>query len=164
MMNPDAPKPSLPNGKPGHRALRKGRISLPDHVYLVTTATAKRQRVFLDFKAACSACRCFETNALLGDARMQAWVLMPDHVHWLIRLGAKDALGDVVARLKSASSRSVNRILNRKGPLWARAYHDHALRSDEGLNTTVKYIIANPVRAGLVERVGDYPFWDAVWI
>ena len=163
-MNADTTRKSSPNDRPGHRALRKGRVSLPNHVYLVTTTTAKRLPVFFDFKAACSACRCFETRALLGDARMLAWVLMPEHAHWLIQLGAKDALGDVVARLKSASARSVNRVLRRKGALWARAYHDHALRADEDMKTIATYIIDNPVRAGLVERVGDYPFWDAVWV
>jgi hypothetical protein len=27
-----------------------------------------------------------------------------------------------------------------------------------------RYVVMNPVRAGLVSRVGDYPFWDAAWI
>ncbi|MBB5859537.1 hypothetical protein GGR69_001194 [Xanthomonas arboricola] len=27
-----------------------------------------------------------------------------------------------------------------------------------------RYLIANPLRAGLVARVGDYPFWDAIWL
>ncbi|WP_155312116.1 transposase [Desulfosarcina ovata] len=54
-------------------------------------------------------------------------------------------------------------LFGRNGALWARAYHDHALRSDEDLKTVARYIIGNPVRAGLVERVGDYSFWDAVW-
>ncbi|NJC47919.1 UNVERIFIED_ORG: hypothetical protein GGR78_001170 [Xanthomonas campestris] len=27
-----------------------------------------------------------------------------------------------------------------------------------------RYLIANPLRAELVERVGDYPFWDAIWL
>ncbi|MFV3290267.1 transposase, partial [Pseudomonas sp. NY11955] len=27
-----------------------------------------------------------------------------------------------------------------------------------------RYIVANPIRAGLVSRVGDYPHWDAVWL
>jgi len=37
-------------------------------------------------------------------------------------------------------------------------------RCDEGLRAVARYVIANPVRAGLAERVGDYPFWDAVWL
>jgi hypothetical protein len=38
------------------------------------------------------------------------------------------------------------------------------LRSDEDVIATARYIIANPIRAGIVEKVGAYPLWDAVWI
>lgn len=70
----------------------------------------------------------------------------------------------VVNRLKSASARHVNRFIGRQGALWQRAYHDHALRSEESLREVARYIIANPLRAGLAHRIGDYPFWNAVWV
>ena len=89
---------------------------------------------------------------------------MPDHAHWLIEPGAMDPLARVVSRLKSATARVANPVLCRQGALWARAYHDHALRDEEDLRTVARYMIGNPVRAGLVEQVGDYPFWDAVWV
>ncbi|MNE81534.1 Transposase IS200 like protein [compost metagenome] len=95
---------------------------------------------------------------------MLAWVLMPDHAHWLLQLGETDSLGDVIGRLKSASSRHTNRALNRTGPLWSKTFHDHALRADEELQAVARYIVANPLRAGLVKRIGDYPFWNAVWL
>jgi hypothetical protein len=38
------------------------------------------------------------------------------------------------------------------------------LRRDEDLRAVARYVILNPVRAGLVQRVGDYPHWDAVWL
>ena len=158
--------PATPNDRnaSGHRALRKGRASLPNHVYLVTATTLNRQRFFLEFEAACAACRCFEDRSTLGDANVLAWVLMPDHAHWLIQLGESIVLGEIVNRLKSASARRVNRVIARQGALWQRAYHDHALRSEENLREVARYIVANPVRAGLVERSGDYPFWNAVWV
>ena len=149
---------------PGHNALRKGRVSLPHHVYLVTAATVNRERLFMDFSAGCAAARCFEDRAVLRDTGMLAWVLMPDHAHWLIQLGRQDRLGGVVGRLKSASARRVNPLLGRSGALWAPAFHDHALRSEERLREAARYIAANPVRAGLVARTGDYPFWNAVWV
>ena len=72
----------------GHQnALRKGRASIPGQIYNVSTATIERASFFLDFGAACAAARCFESTRLLGDTRMLAWVLMPDHVHWLVQLG-----------------------------------------------------------------------------
>jgi putative transposase len=32
------------------------------------------------------------------------------------------------------------------------------------MTSIARYIVANPLRAGLVERLGDYPHWDAVWL
>lgn len=95
---------------------------------------------------------------------MLAWVLMPDHVHWLLQFGAKDTLSLVVNRLKSANARLANQALNRNGVLWEPAFHDHALRSEEDLQSIGRYLVVNPLRAGLIEWMGDYPFWDAVWL
>ncbi|OGS72090.1 MAG: transposase [Gallionellales bacterium GWA2_60_142] len=149
---------------PGHRSLRKGRASVPNGVYLVTTITLERNRLFTDFAVGCAAARCFEDADLLGDARMLAWVLMPDHAHWLLQLGERDPLKRVVNRLKSASARHVNRVRGTYGAIWAKAFHDHGLRGEEDLRDTARYVVANPLRAGMVNRVGDYPFWNAVWL
>lgn len=150
--------------KPGHAALRKGRVSLSDTAYLITATSENREPLFTHFPAACSAARCFEDATLLRESQMLAWVLMPDHAHWLLQLGDQDTLGEVIGRLKSASSRNANRALNRTGPLWSKAFHDHALREEEDLQAVARYIVANPLRAGLVSRIGDYPFWNAVWL
>ncbi|MEO6976160.1 MAG: transposase [Gallionella sp.] len=154
----------MPTYNPGHAALRKGRVSVSNGVYLVTATTLHRIRTFENFHAACAAARCFEDSSVLGEAAMLAWVLMPDHVHWLIELNEHDALSDVVNRIKSASARRANRVLQSKGALWAAAYHDHALRAEDDLPDTARYVIANPLRAGLVKRLGDYPFWNAIWL
>jgi REP element-mobilizing transposase RayT len=148
---------------PGHAALRNGRASICNTAYLITTTTQNREPLFTHFPAACSAARCFEDTTLLRESRMLAWVLMPDHAHWLLQLGEADSLGEVIGRLKSASSRHTNRALNRTGPLWSKAFHDHALREEEDLQAVARYIVANPLRAGLVKRIGDYPFWNAIW-
>ena len=89
---------------------------------------------------------------------------MPDHLHGLLQLGERDELSVVVNRLKSASARYANRALGRTGAVWAKAFHDHALRSDEDLQNVARYVVANPLRAGLVTQGGDYPFWNAVWL
>ena len=43
-------------------------------------------------------------------------------------------------------------------------YYDHALRQEEDMQKIARYIVANPIRAGLVNKVGDYPHWDAIWL
>ncbi|MGB7814803.1 MAG: hypothetical protein WBL28_00460 [Methylotenera sp.] len=49
-------------------------------------------------------------------------------------------------------------------PIWQPGFYDHAIRKDEDIVAIARYIIANPIRAGLVKRVGDHPHWDAVWL
>jgi len=150
--------------RPGHAALRRGRVSFQDGIYLVAAATHGRIALFGDFHAARTASRCFADPLILGETSMLAWVLMPDHAHWLIQLGGKTPLGVCIGRIKSASSREVNRACRRSGSVWAPAFHDHALRADEDVEAAARYLVANPLRAGLVERIGDYPYWNAVWI
>src|SRR3546814_2560821 len=118
------------DSRSGHRALRRGRTALPNHVYHLTVTTQGRTPFFDDFAAACAAAACFEDPVLLGDSRMLAWVLMPDHAHWLLQLGESAGLIATVSRLKSASSRAANKTLGRNGHLWSSAFHDRALRRD----------------------------------
>lgn len=147
--------------RPGHRALRRGRSSLPGYVYHLTTATAERQPWFATFAAAQAVARCV---AAPTGAHTLAWCLMPDHLHWLMQLAETLPLTRVVQRFKSLSAIAVNHALGRSGAVWAGAYHDHQLRQEEDLRIVARYIVANPLRAGLVTRLGDYPYWDATWL
>ena len=150
--------------KPGHAALRKGRVSLAGQIYLVTSTTGKREPRFTDWHCALVAARHFELVVGEDQANLLAWVLMPDHVHWLLQLGNGISLPLLVNRIKSASAREVNRLSERTGALWDSGFHDHALRRDEEVKRVARYIIMNPVRAGPVKKAGDYPFWNAVWL
>lgn len=146
----------------GHSRLRRGRASLVGHAYHVTFTTQDRLPVFDDFFAACAAARCFAAPHPCCEPL--AWVLMPDHAHYLLQLGRYGALDAAVRSLKGRSARAVNLELSRSGTLWACAYYDRALRKEDDLRAVARYIIGNPVRAGLVTRLGDYPFWDAEWV
>lgn len=148
----------------GHKALRKGRASAPSGIYLLTATTSGRKPLFANFRFACIVASCFEQPLSLGTNRLLAWVLMPDHAHWLLELGKGERLETSVGRLKAVSARQLNDWRMAHGAVWAAAFHDHALRREEDLLPTARYIIANPVRAGLTRRVGDYPFWNAVWL
>jgi REP element-mobilizing transposase RayT len=95
--------------------------------------------------------------------RSLAWVVMPDHFHWLIELKS-DSLSQVVGRTKSLTRLTVNAAQGCTGSIWQQGFHDRALRREQGLKAVALYIVMNPVRAGLVKRIGDYPLWDAVWV
>ncbi|CAH0162132.1 hypothetical protein SRABI102_00814 [Stenotrophomonas lactitubi] len=97
-----------------------------------------------------------------GFSHSLAWVVMPDHLHWLMEL-QMGTLAQCMAVLKSLSSRLLNRQLGQKGPLWQHGYHDHAVRTDESLHEKAMYILANPVRAGLASELGEYPHAWCRW-
>ncbi|HEX6614403.1 MAG TPA: transposase [Rhodanobacteraceae bacterium] len=148
------------SAKAGHRALRKGRYSESGRIYLVTFVTHGRKRWFRNFDLACAVSRTFTPSADAEHAELLCWVLMPDHFHGLIQLHGTRTLSQCVHRLKSQSTRACGG----SGRIWAGAYHDHAVRKEEDLRTLARYIVANPVRAGLVESALHYPFWNASWL
>ncbi|MEM9081766.1 MAG: hypothetical protein AAGC74_13865 [Verrucomicrobiota bacterium] len=84
-----------------------------------------------------------------------AFVVMPDHVHGLIRFGNRDAgvgMREVMKRWKAWTAREF-RIR------WQRGWFDHRLRSEEREREKAMYVLENPVRAGLVEKWEDWGFW-----
>jgi len=147
--------------KPARHKLRKARISIQNQIYLVTFVTEKRQIRFADLL-----CARIMIQALRGSSNAEtlAFTVMPDHVHWLLQLQNQASLSRVLQSLKSTSAHQLNRHLGRKGQFWQDGFHDHALRKEEDVIDAARYIVANPLRAGLVSSVGDYPHWDAIWL
>ena len=138
--------------------LRTGRHSQAGQVYLLTMVTHNRQAVFAEFQAARCLIRTLQAEQRLGRASTWAYVLMPDHLHWLMQLGKEVDLARCVQGLKSLVSRQLDQTV------WQAGFHDRAMRKEEDLQVLARYIVANPLRAGLVNRVGDYPHWDAMWL
>jgi putative transposase len=144
--------------------LLKGRVSLPGQVYFLTAVSFERQPVFAEFALArlvVNEMRRLHDTALVSSL---AWVVMPDHIHWLFALGHTRSLSIMVKMLKARTAQCINRRTAPHGPMWQNGYYEHAVRKDEDLASIARYIVANPVRKGLVRRVGDYPHWDAAWL
>lgn len=144
------------------RDLRKGRYSQFGGIYLITTVTHYRAPLFTDFHLGRIVVDTLKNESV--NAKTLAYVIMPDHLHWLAQLMIDIPLCDVMQSIKSVSSHRINHSLGRKGPVWQSRYHDHTVRREEDVRALAKYIIANPLRANLVQNIGDYPLWDAVWL
>ena len=144
--------------------LLKGRVSLPRQAYHVTACTEARRPIFRDF--ACARLLVAEMRRLHEAELLDslAWVIMPDHLHWLFQLGERETLSSTVKRFKARSALAIGRHVELGAPVWQRGFHDHAIRRDEDLLVVARYIVANPLRAGLAEHIGDYPLWDAIWL
>lgn len=146
----------------GHAALRKGRVSIPNQIYLVTTITVNREPIFQDWRLGRLVVHALRRYQCATETL--CYVVMPDHLHWLMRLQVPFTLAQVVGGIKGFSSNEVRRYSGRNGSIWQRGFHDRALRTEDALLPTARYIITNPLRAGLVQKIGDYPLWDAVWL
>ena len=96
-------------------------------------------------------------------AELLCWLLMPDHWHGLVRLTGVATLAHVVGAAKGGSAHAMRDVMAGRR-VWAHGFHDCALRRDDDVLVAARYIIANPLRAGLVEHVGDYSLWDAAWL
>ena len=133
------------------------RRSQDGSLYFFTLVTENRRALLIDAPARLALRQAIERVRQHYPFVIHAWVLMPDHLHWLLQLQNED-LTRLVGRVKSISAKRLGR------PIWQKGFHDHALRREEDVRSVARYVVANPLRAGLVERAGDYPHWDAVWI
>ena len=88
---------------------------------------------------------------------------MPDHVHFLLEI-VEDDLSKTVQRLKAGSARALNRTLKRNGKFWEPGFYDRGLRHEDDARSIARYIVGNPLRAKLVRKIGNYPFWNAAWL
>ncbi len=148
----------------GSKSLRRGRYSEANRIYLVTAVVNERKDVFSDFFAGRIVVSAMRHEDASGHLQSLAYVIMPDHFHWLVQLGETANLSTSVGRVKSMSARIINKRLKRGGRLWQDGFHDHAVRKDEDLVHLARYVVANPLRAGLVATIRDYPLWDAKWL
>jgi len=148
----------------GQRRLRTGRRSLANQVYHITTVTYGRKPTFADLRCGRAVVEALREVSDSGRCHTLCFVVMPDHLHWLMQMADNEELAACVRKVKGSSARRINRLRGGSQRVWQAAFHDHALRRDEDVIAVARYIIANPVRANLVTRVGDYPLWDAVWL
>ena len=142
--------------------LLKGRYSEHGRVNLLTTVTDHRRPIFSDFHLGRLVVNQLRQAHEDGIVHSIAWVVMPDHFHWLVELRRK-TLGELMCRIKSRSCVTVNRASQSASRLLQKGYHDRALRQEDDLKAAARYIIKNPIRAQLTTRIGDYPLWDACW-
>ena len=86
-----------------------------------------------------------------------AYCFMPDHLHILPAGTADEA--DFLRFMRVFKQRSSFHWKRLHGcTLWQRGYIERVLRTDEDTLTVARYILDNPVRAGLVRSPEDYPF------
>ena len=141
---------------PHQNQLRVGRYSQANQIYHVVTNTKNRLPIFNNHLLARLLIQQLITHQ--PQANTLAFVVMPNHLHWLLQINQRQTLSTIVKSVKAKSAQAIGK------PIWQAGFYDHAIRNDEDIVNIARYIIANPIRAGLVKKVGDYPHWDAIYL
>ncbi len=138
--------------------------------YFFTLVTYRRRRILTSEQSRRWLRDAIEKTRLDYPFDIDAWVLLPDHLHCVWTLPKED--DDFATRwklIKSRFSRLARESLHRKewmspskskhreSTIWQRRFWEHEIRNDMDYQRHLEYIHYNPVKHGLVKRVRDWP-------
>jgi REP element-mobilizing transposase RayT len=99
-----------------------------------------------------------------GNMNWVAWLVVPNHVHLVLRPAPECVPGAAVRNIKGRSARAANLVLGVTGkPFWAKDYFDRRIRDSDHEARVTRYIEKNPVKAGLCESAGKWQ-WSSAWV
>jgi len=125
--------------------------------YHLTWGTYRRRQLLTAPPLARGVIDLVKEEAVRTQMILFAYCLMPDHVHLLV---CPEINGNLISFIQGFKSKTTRAYWSTGGTgrLWQRGFYDHILRQDEGIELVARYILANPVRAGLVKDITRYPF------
>jgi REP element-mobilizing transposase RayT len=128
--------------------------------YFLTICTYRRRAWFLDGAVVTDVTSHFLRTASAERVSLLAYCFMPDHFHALASADSESSdLQRFVRLSKQRSGFAFKRTYAER--LWQASYFDRTLRENETVPATIAYIVANPVRAGIVSSPGEYPYWGS---
>jgi len=146
---------------PGRQALRRGRVSVENTAYFLTTCTAGGRPLFAE--GTCGETVVEVLGWLRGKGRiwLLGYLVMPDHVHVALVLRSDSTLPGVVKSFKGFASWRLHVEVGVAGPVWQPGFYDQAVRDLARAWEVLEYVRGNPVRKGLCESPEEYPFSSA---
>ncbi|MFC3279178.1 Hypothetical Protein PD5205_03781 [Xanthomonas fragariae] len=159
---------------PGHRhdgamssALPHRPLSMPApiaaHWYL-RLHTHQQVPLFADWRCARAAASSLAAASHWRGAQLLCWVLLPDSWCALLQAPGRAALLQMAMAARQTASDAVNRARGRGGTVWQPAMEATALALHADHRQFARSLVALPLRAGLADQIGAYPYWDAVWL
>ncbi len=135
------------------------RVYLPGGTYFFTVVTLDRVPVFINEDRVEALRQAFRKVMAVRPFRIDAMVVLPEHLHCILRLPEGDA--DYSSRwreIKKAASRRIGMDTNARNErmVWQRRFWEHAIRDEEDWRRHVDYIHYNPVKHGLVSSPGEW--------
>jgi REP element-mobilizing transposase RayT len=90
------------------------------------------------------------------EAKLYGYVVMPDHIHLIIRPLEPHTISGLMRRLKTFTAKTIG-----EGPIWGEGFWSEVVPNDASLRQKLNYVHANPVRAGLVDKPEEYAWSSA---
>jgi putative transposase len=144
----------MQTGTPGHL---KAFAYLGFYRYSLTFCTDHRRHVFTCHEPVNLVLEQISRAARENQFAIVAYCFMPDHLQLLIEGQSESSDGHrFIARAKQYSGFYYSKAFHSR--LWQRYGYEHVLRDDEETIAVTRYILNNPLRAGLAEKVEDYPY------
>jgi REP-associated tyrosine transposase len=94
---------------------------------------------------------------------LRSFVIMDNHVHFLIKPGKNESLSRIMQWILAVFGRAFNKYFNLKGHVWYDRFKSVVIDSFEQLVATFRYILNNPVKAGMVETPEEYVY-SSLWL
>lgn len=152
----------------------------PGEARFVTFSTIERRKLLVHARVAEQVCRAIDESRRESGFLLWAYVLMPEHVHLVIRPMPGTKLGPIVGRLKWKSAMAIRRLhetrrapekvefvgLRRKDgrfAFWQRRCFDRNCRNPQEVLQKIRYCHRNPVVRGLVDGAEDYRWSSYGW-
>ncbi len=128
-----------------------------EHRYFFTMCTLRRRTSFADPRVVSVVREQFVRTAADMKFAVIAYTFMPDHLHAVVDgLSPPSDFRAFCSTMRRRSSSECWQYLRES--VWQNGYHERVLREASSVKPVIRYILANPVRAGLVERASDYPY------
>ena len=125
--------------------------------YSLTICTQHRKRLFVNREAVDQVMLQLVQTANRHQFAVIVYCFMPDHLHLLVEATVDDSsMREFVRVFKQCSSYHWKTTFGHV--LWQRSFFEHVLRDGESPVKAARYLLANPIRAGMVETAEDYPF------
>ena len=133
------------------------RLYIGESRYFLTYCVLDRRPVFKNATAVAEALAHVQRTARDESFEVLAYCFMPDHLHLLVK--GLDKESDLRRFVKMSKQRSGYAYRKRAGGrLWQEGYFDRVLRDEADARAYARYIVTNPVRAGIVANAAEYEF------
>lgn len=167
------------------------RFRIEGHIYYITTVIYNRLRIFARPSFVIPLLDSLNFYRYTQGFKLLGYVIMPDHIHFIIWPSAKMDIGNLMRSFKEFTAKRIIQLAEVEGiadwvkafrqagaetrrsknKVWQDSYWDENVFTEDFLKQKLHYMHLNPVRAGLVSQPEDYPYsshrnyeYDQEWL